>query len=263
MAGNMANTFFWKHSDEVQRKCTLYMNVMKGLLTALVTATFVFMPFMAAGLLGAEEIAAADAALDASYEAATKAVDTAQKAVIREAAAVEETIVASEAEAVAETNLVAVERESAAIAAADGPASERASLAEEQTMLGEELEEVKTHETVTLERWRELRQDVDDTRIQTIIEKTNVLKTKKTYEAKKYQRDSYKPTPWGLRWMSEEARKSMTNFANGPGLTPMVAFGGFPMVVSYQLSTLVVHVFFDLMTGYHSNVEGTGRGFGH
>lgn len=263
MVGNMANTFFWKYNDEQHRKCVMYINVLKGLLTAFLTGTFVLMPFAGVAVSSSEEVAAAVASYSDAISFSNLAVESAELAVVKQAAALEETTVAAEAEAVAETNLAAVERESAAVAAADGPASERASLAEEQTMLGEELTKAKTHETVTREQYWDRVQLVEDTRTQVFIERTKAMDKLNAAQVKKVNKYLIKPTPWTFKWMTREARKGMTKFALGPWLTSVVTFTGFPMLVSYQLSILVVHIFFDLMTEYHPNLGGIGRWPGH
>lgn len=87
MVANMANTFFWKHNDEVERKCKIKINVLKALLAALVVGTLTVLPFVGAGVIANEAAIDAEAAALASENAAIEAAETAEKAVADEAIA--------------------------------------------------------------------------------------------------------------------------------------------------------------------------------
>lgn len=119
MVANMANTFFWKHNDAVERKCKLKMNVMKAMLASIMSGAFVLAPFIGVGVVA---IGAAVDAETIAVSAELVAIDSAilaEKSVAQEVAAVEESVIAAEEKAVAESNLDTFRREGGL----DGPAS--------------------------------------------------------------------------------------------------------------------------------------------
>lgn len=258
MAANMANTFFWKHSDEGERQCKLAINVLKGLLAALMTATFMLAPYVAVGVLTAEASTAASATALASEEAAAKSALAAERAVVKEVAAVQKSVLATKAKSIATSNLQSVERQLSA-AAMDGPSTVQASLAEERAMLENELTLTRTHSTVMLKEKERRVQAANDARTQAVVDRIAATQAAKDMERMKAQKYETKPTAWTFPHIVREGKKLVTKYSIGRWAAAPFAFMGLPMVVSYHFSTLVAHVFSNLMTENFPNVGGTDR----
>lgn len=108
MVANMANTFFWKHNDEIERKCKIKINVLKSLLAALMIGSLTVLPFVGAGVIANEAAIDAEAAALASEKAAIEAAETAEKAVANEAIAVGSAEEATAAQAAKEAKFQAI-----------------------------------------------------------------------------------------------------------------------------------------------------------
>ena len=188
MVANMANTFFWKHDDAVEQKCKLQMNAMKALLTTLITVLFLAAPFIGPEILTAEAAieveGAASTVLQTALKTASEAGVAAEGAVVKEAAAVEEAVVASEAESVAAGNLRMFESEhpslsSGSVHGEDGAGvslEPEASIAQEQSMLENELTVAKTESTGALEQQEKQVRFANDAQTKAINDRTEATK---------------------------------------------------------------------------------------
>lgn len=239
------------------------MNAIKAVVNSLVTASMMVVPFTAVGIKAAEAAMEVEAVAVASEQLAFDAAKTAEEAVVQEAVVAEESVAADEAETLAESNLAEVERESAARASLDGTSSEQASVSEEQAALTEqqrlrqvELRQAQNRKTETAARKEELEQEARIAKLHAIIDREAAVRArKKVYKEGwgKYMN----PAPWTFTRFVRNGRSFATKVASGKYSWTLYAFTGMPLVVSYHLSALVAHVFFDLMRV--SNVGATDR----
>lgn len=184
MVSNMANTFFWKHNDEVERKCKTEIAGLKALLNALINLAVGALPAVALKAFNNAAVVNAYNALQASEDLAIKTAQVAEEAMDKEASAVQETVAASEAEAIAESNLESFQAERNT-AGTEGPSSEgEGSLVAEQSMLENKVAEAQTRKTVSLEEQKRLAQVAEDAKVRAIIDRVRHTKRVKTVTEK-------------------------------------------------------------------------------
>lgn len=238
MVANMANTFFWKHSDEVERKCKIKINALKALLAALLAAPFVATPFLGPGLALAETAAeAAKIASTAEGAALTAAIGAAEAATAAEAAAAAAKAAARTTEAAAEAAEVA-EAEVAEVAkAAEAAVAKEAAAVKEAEKLG---------------------QDAEKAQIEAIVHRTEALRTMKEVEKKDAHKYMVKPAAWTFARYVKGGKKFAKKFGTNQYAVTASSIINIPMFVSYHLITFVACNFSDLVRAHCVNVGGTG-----
>lgn len=258
MVANMANTFFWKHNDEVERRCKTQINSVKAMVNSLVTSSMMLMPFGATGILAAESALELEAVAVASEETALQAAKAAEEAAVQEAVVAEESVAAAEAETLAQSNLAEAERETAAHAASEqaSVSDEQAALAERQRQLQAELRQAQNHQTLAAARKEQLELEAKKARLHAIIDREAAVRDRKKVYEKGWGKFMY-PAPWAFTRFTRNARGFAAKLATGKHAWTVYAFTGVPLVVSYHLGTLVAHFFYDLMRV--SNVDATDR----
>ena len=176
MVSNMANTFFWKHNDEVERKCKTEIAGLKALLNSLINLAVGALPAVSLKVFNTAAAVTAYNALQASEELAVKTAEVAEDAMVKEASAVQESVAASEAEAIAESNLESFQAERNT-AGTEGSLSEgEGSLAAEESMLEKQVAEAHTRKTISLEEQKRLAQVAEDAKVRAIIDRVRHTK---------------------------------------------------------------------------------------
>lgn len=242
MVANMANTFFWKHSDEVDRKCRLKINALKALLAAFLAAPFVATPFLGPGT------ALAKTALEAE-EMATKAEGAALDAALGAAKA------ATAAEAAgAAAKAAGVTAEVAEVAEAAG-AAEAAEVAE----AAKAAEAAVANEAAAVKEAQELGRDAEEAKMEAIVHRTEATRTLKEVEKKDAHKYMAKPGPWTFAKYVKGGKKFAKKFGTNQYAVTASSFGNVPMFVSYYLITFVACDFSDLMRAHCVNVGSTDR----
>lgn len=221
MAANMADTFFWKHDDEVERQCKMEINVMKGFLSALMVIATVVAPFISSGILAADAAMSAEAAAVASE---TLAADSAVAAV-----AAEEAVLTAEK---------AVVRGPAAVGGNPLSSPEREAAVAE---------------------WKRLGQVATDARTRAVTYRTEATRLMQIVEKRKLQRYLVKPAPWTFSRIVRGGKIFVSKYTTGVYSSIPNAFMGLPMIVSCLLSNFVAHAPFDPMVVPRPNVSGIDR----
>lgn len=239
MVANMANTFFWKHSDEVERKCKIKINALKALLAALLAAPFVATPFLGPGLALAETAAeAAEIASTAEGAALTAAMGAAEAATAAEAAA-------AAAKAATRTAEAAAAAEAAEVAEA------------EVAEVAKAAEAAVAKEAAAVKEAEKLGQDAEKAEIEAIVHRTEALRTMKEVEKKDAHKYMVKPAAWTFARYVKGGKKFAKKFGTNQYAVTASSIINIPMFVSYHLITFVACKFSDLVRAHCVNIGGT------
>lgn len=278
MVGNMANTFFWKHSDEVERQCKLASTAIRTVVMAVVNAGIGYLPFLGEKMLLGEAAVEAVTAAKSAEKAASEAAQAAEKAMLQEASVLESTVAANEAESVASSNLRTFESENPSLSSGsmlgeDNPpsspgmvhggdgagfSSEReASRAAEQSTLEAQVAETETQATDLHEEQQRLAKVAKEAQIEAIWERTKATAAMAELEKKGAGKYLEKPARGTFSRMIWDGKKVVRSHVRGYWSGLPFAFSNVPFAVSYHLNTLVTNVFLDLVVVHCPNVGGT------
>lgn len=229
MSSSMAHTFFWRHSAEMEHLCKLGINIIKGLVAALVLGTLLVAPVALAGTTAVTELAAAEGIWVEAEQTAAMAAEAAEEAMASEALAVSRQIaseVAKEGAVLGETTVVAGE--------AAGIAGEVSGAAEEASSIIGEAPELLRDWPASVESVKKF---AEGARIQAVMARTKALEKAKVVFEKALKPINlnapkvYRP-PWSLTRLSKGGRKMFDKLGTPKGAVIPIAFAGFPMGVA-------------------------------
>lgn len=203
MAGNMAHTFFWKHSDSMEAQCKMEINILKGLLNALVQATLILAPIAGSGIKLTEAAMEAIAIAETSEATALRAGIAAEELAAAEASAVARQ---GEAEAALVAEKAAGVSRSAEQEAADALAEQRMTVKE-------------AHEAA------------EKARINSLIAMQDAAKAGRVATARGYPKTV--GAPWSHSFVKHNGMKAYSKISSDKAGAFSFGFAGFPMMVLF------------------------------